>query len=553
MREASVSSFHAACLCVVVFTIAACNQGGNVPSVASPPVVPSPAASEILALQSASVVGDLGASSTQLSLVVKDHEGVVVGGHYADPVSVAAAGTHVLLSADAGVTKNRSLVLNSGAQAANLSAYYDGGGGSGYAAALTATAANSTSVSSTLNTLRTTGNVVFGNAPTYASGKLVFTAPSQQVKISAVETNFTGTFSLKSTTCGSIAAVAESGAAFSVTSQSFGTCTLTLSDGAVSYPVAVSSSITQSLNTIPPPSGTIAETADPTANLVAQSIAVGSDGNIWYVGATPANGVLGRITRSGAIVDFNLGASIKPSAVISGADGNLWVADTSSNAVLRYTTQGAPIGGALSAGVSPGAMTLGSDGAVWIADSAAGRVTCVTTGGVSASYAIPNATTLGGIAAGPDGALWVTDPAAPFVARVSAGCAGPSAGVVSEFAVPAFGGNAGIVTGPDGALWFTQLLGGTQGALGRISVNGFYSSYNDGDTAAGGAIALGADRNLWFGGCSCAIGRMTPGGSFTGFSSGVSASPIALVTGPDGGIWYTANAGTSVKIGRLQP
>ena len=513
------------------------------------------AASLTLSLKGIAIAGDLGPQRANIVLGVNDAAGKPLSGSFSSPVTVAvtSGASHALLSTDGGVTKSASISVRSSLEAASLSVYYDGSGGTGFVAALAASAPRSTAASATMSTITTSASVVFGNAPSYQPGKVSFSAPSQQLKITMNEPNFTGAYSLAADTCGGIAAVVLSGAAVSATSQTFGNCSFILTDGTVGYRIAVVSNVTQSPATVPPPSGTVSEIADPTANFTASLIAAGPDGNVWYAGNAAGRGVLGRVTPAGAISDFDLGAGVNPSALAVGNDGKLWLADAASNLIERFTTSGTPFGSPVSAGTGPVAMTLGADAAMWIADATSGRLTCVTNAGAQASYAVPNAVSLSGIAAGSDGAIWVTDALAPFVARVTAGCATPSAGVVSDYAIPPSSGSGGIAAGADGALWFTQLLPGPQGSIGRMAANGAYSGYPVTDSTPGGSVTLGADRSIWFGGCSCGIGRMTAGGVFSAIASGITGTPEAVAASGDGGIWYVTQSGSTVRIGRVQP
>ena len=542
-------------MCIVLFTISGCGSASVSTPPARPSASPSPSASESLVISVPVLAADLGASSAPITLTVKDARGNAITGAFPSAVTVrvAAGSAHVALSADGGTTKSATVTAASSAQAAKLQAYYDGNGGSGFTSSLAASAAAASTVSATLNTFATSASVVFGNVPLYAPGKASFSAPSQQLKITASETNFSGKFSLVSNTCGAIAAVAQSGASFTATSQSYGACSITVGDGTFGYPITVTSNVTASNAIVPVPSGTVVEWSDATPNFTPRAIAAGPDGNVWYAGATPSNGVLARITPAGAITDFLLGASVRPAALATGSDGNLWLADSASNSLLRFSMNGTQAGAPLSSGSAPSAMSMGPDGAMWITDSGTGRVTCANAAGSEASFAVPNSVALAGIAAGPDGALYVTDSSAPFVARITSGCTTSSSGVVSEFPLHVSSGSGGIAAGADGALWFTEMLPGPAGALGRMTVDGLYSFYPDADTVPGGTIVLGADRNLWFGGCSCVLGRMTSGGAFSARSTGISATPSALVSGPDGGIWYVTATGSTTTIGRVQP
>lgn len=538
----------------ITYVLTACSSGATIvaPGPPASPFPPPTTPVASLALSSVAVVGDLGPRVASVPLTVKGPSGKISLGTFANPVTVAVSSgaPHTLLSIDGGVTKASSVqVVNSGV-VPHLQTYYDGAGGPGYTATFSASATGVSAASSALNTMWSTAVVGFGNMPTYVAGAAAFSAPAQQLQVTLHETNFAGTFSVVSSTCGGVASVAQSGATFAVTTQAFGTCVLTLSDGVDPYPVSVTSNLTQSTIVVPQPSGATQEYTDPTTGLTPTAMTVGSDGNLWFVGATATTGYLARVTPSGTITDFPLAHS-DPVGIATGSDGNLWVIDGAANTVTKVATNGSA-STSYASGNGPTAIAPGPDGALWIADGASGQVTCLTTAGAATTFTVPNAAALAGIAAGSDGGVWVTDEVAPLVARIAAPCV-PSAGAVREFPVPATSGNAGVVSGPDGALWFTQLFTGSNGAIGRLSTSGLYTSYADSDTSPGGAMTRGPDNDLWFAGCSCGIGKVTPGGTFSAFSSGISGGPSGIVAGPDGGIWYVSASGGNAIVGRVQP
>ncbi|MDP9110278.1 MAG: hypothetical protein M3M96_01400, partial [Candidatus Eremiobacteraeota bacterium] len=199
MSGAYVPRVPIACMCAVLFTFTACGRSGNAPAIV-PTLAPSPQPSgstQALYLRSLSLPGDEGPAQAHVSLAVKDAKGTQITGSYVSPVTVSVtSGTpHVLLSID-GVTKATSVTVRTSTDAANLNAYYDGNGGAGYAAALNASATGASPSPAMVNTITVSGSVVFGSSPAYAAGKASFTAPSQQLKLTASETNFNGAFSV---------------------------------------------------------------------------------------------------------------------------------------------------------------------------------------------------------------------------------------------------------------------------------------------------------------------------------------------------------------------
>lgn len=487
---------------------------------------------------------------------VHDAAGNAIVGAYAIPVvvTVSDTGTHTMLSIDGGVTKAASVNLGSSTDASNLSAYYDGGGSAGYVATLTFSGTGVTAATMTLNRFGVAGAGTFGT-PTFTVGspfRAAFSAPAQQLQLTASEANFTGAFSVKSSTCGGIAAVGSTPPTFTVTSSTFGTCVVTITDGTLDAVINTSANVTQSGGTVPPPTGAVTEYIDTIPNLLPRAITTGSDGNMWFVGQNAINGYISRITPAGAITDFLLPGS-DPYAIASGPDGNLWVLDSTNNNVTVVNTSGVVVT-TYPVGTSPFAIALGSDSAMWVTNAADGTVSCITSGGATNTYTIPNSSEATGIAAGPDGAMWSVDFLAPSVVRIATPCGGAGGGSMTQYPIPFASGNVGIVDGPDNALWFTQTIAST---VGRISTSGVYSNFGALPHEPDISIVKGPDLNLWYSACSCtgSLERVTPAGVVTPFSSGISADIEAVSVGADGGIWYVGEDGgvTETIIGRLQP
>jgi streptogramin lyase len=507
-------------------------------------------ASVKLAAPSFVINGDAAGATTLGGINVLDADANVIVGAFSAPVAagIADAGNHSTLKL--GASLGTSVSLSSPADVAALAVQYDGAGGSNYSAVTTFTPAGGTSATLTLNTFTTTATVGFGSLPTYTPGapaKAAFSAPSQQLIITPHESNFSGTFSIGSNTCGGVASVAAAGAAFSVTSSSFGTCSVGISDGSTVYAVAVSANLTQGGVVVPPASGTINEYVDKNATSVA-AITVGSDGNLWYVGVNGGNGLLGKITTAGNITDTTV-ASTGYVAIASGSDGHLWVADETNAKLISYTTAAVQTLAVSTGGNPPIALTNGPDGNLW-ASTSNGDVFCTNTSGtLSRSYPIPLANTTGGIAAGPDGGIWVPDAVEPFATRYQPSCGGLSP--VTQYGIPSKGGSNAIVAGSDGALWIAGYTG-KNGLITRMDTQGLVSIYNYSGGSLSTSETLGPDRNVWLAGCGCGIATVTPGGVVS-YAAGFTGSPTSVVAGPDGGIWYVSNNGTNAVIGRYQP
>jgi virginiamycin B lyase len=143
-------------------------------------------------------------------------------------------------------------------------------------------------------------------------------------------------------------------------------------------------------------------------------ITQGPDGSMWFTIALVTE--IGHITPSGSISFFPLPPGEIGADLVTGPDGNVWIAidpfsATGSGGAGRMTTSGAfklfsPAGGA-----SPTGITVGPDGRLWYADSGNNAdLAAVTTGGqiTVITNGIPSGSQPIAINSGPDGRIWFT-------------------------------------------------------------------------------------------------------------------------------------------------
>ena len=262
----------------------------------------------------------------------------------------------------------------------------------------------------------------------------------------------------------------------------------------------------------------------PSSHGQAMSVALGSDGAVWYANQTSQ---IGRITTAGAITAFSVTGD--PVAIIAGPDGALWFAESIANQIGRITTTGAvtyfPVSG------NPAGITAGPDGALWFTELEGSAIGRITTAGAVTVYPVPN---IGenAITTGPDGALWFTEatfsvpPYGNQIGRIT------TSGVVTQFSIPTpQAGLGGIVTGPDGALWFCESFANK---IGRITTSGAVSEFS---AATPEQITANLDGNLWFTQAK-ALGSITTAGTVTEYpvSSGQPGQGITAL--PNGALWF---------------
>ena len=162
------------------------------------------------------------------------------------------------------------------------------------------------------------------------------------------------------------------------------------------------------------------------------SIAVGSDGNLWFT--LPYQNQIGRITPDGTITEFDCPTmESNPLIITAGPDGNLWFTevDTTSpyhlaDRIGRITPTGVITEFAIPSGDGNGSITAGPDGNLWFTDDQHNQIGRITPTGVLTWYSLPagsGGSYIGatGIVAGPNGTLWFTEPAANKIGRLQLG------------------------------------------------------------------------------------------------------------------------------------
>lgn len=360
------------------------------------------------------------------------------------------------------------------------------------------------------------------------------------------------------------------------------------------------------------PQGHVTQVPLPTFNSGPAGITTGVDGAIWYAEST-ANAIGQLVTPydnvpvgggSNQPIDYALpSAGRTPTGIAFGPDGNAWITDSASNAVVRLVAPHAAkeFASQIPAGAWVTGLTSGPDGAVWFTTacdvnrlSRDGAVTMYPTGGC-ASGSTQGFTTNGGIITGPDGRLWfdttgtsancvdsmtttgsVTTIACPSgqAEDMTKGADGnvwvyggtgtgpyqgdlvriTASGAVTTFPVTTCTPNpcdfAGLAAGPDGNIWYEDY---THQTIGRITTAGTVLPSYPSPTSDPGRITAGPDGNVWFTGVvDSHIFRMTPSGVVTTFSTPNSFSePTGIAAGPDGNIWVTETYVN--KIARVTP
>jgi streptogramin lyase len=219
-------------------------------------------------------------------------------------------------------------------------------------------------------------------------------------------------------------------------------------------------------------------------------LVVGPDGNLWYTASfyadfleTNAGSIVGRITPTGDVTNFNLGFNVgiaqfgHGGGITAGADGNLLVSIGDGTVGETPGVRRFSLDGQLS-DVIPGSQPLSemvtdANGNVW-GLVRSNTIERITPDGTVTDFSLPVTPqpfeppeldplrmTL---TAGPDGNIWFSDPYANQIGNIT-----PD-GTVTEYAVPTPDSfPAGITAGPGGNIWFTEL---GSGQIGEFILNG---------------------------------------------------------------------------------
>jgi hypothetical protein len=477
---------------------------------------------------------------------VEDASSTAIVGAFGNALTagVIDSGGHTLLSIDGGATKSQSVQLQSSTDAANLVAYYDGGGASGYGANVAITGPGTSGPNYTLDTFGLTGTVGFGT-PTYASNAAKFTAPSQQLFLSPVEGDFAGTFT-ESDDCSGFLTVSPSGPDYDLLSVSpTASCHVTISDGTLQFVVPVSVTTTGGSIGIPPPSGTVTTEAYLTGGMSPYEITTGPDGKEWFAAHDATDGELGSVDTHGTISEYPI--PNEPSVTVAvGPDGRIWSGDYNDGFIhaIDPTTHVISTYDLTAFLGANGGVAAGPDGNMWFTDFQSCSVDIVNTSGVLVNQVqVQFCSGMSDITEGPDGYMWVGDVIAGQMGRIN-----PTTYTAERFPSTIPGGVGRITIGHDGAMWFTLLYGG---GVGRMSTTGAYTFYQSASATPEFGIVSAPDTTLIFSSCGCSggIDRITTGGTVSSVSVGAYAYDFAV--GTDGGVWYTDYGNNA--IGRLQP
>jgi len=263
------------------------------------------------------------------------------------------------------------------------------------------------------------------------------------------------------------------------------------------------------------------------------AITSGAGGDVWFSDTQR----LGRISPAGVVSFSDAGTYVERGHLAVGPDGNLWISE--GNRIVRVTPTGTSTTFSV-LGLWTGPIVAGADGKLWFRSSGPSQLGSITTSGVVTLFSDTGFGREGALAAGADG-LWIADRSNGAVARVG------HDGSVTDVPSPNIGTIAGIATGPDGNVWVTSPSTDT---IGRITQDGVLTVFEGADEPNG--ITAGSDGNLWFTSTGAdTVGHITPTGAVTTITDPGIDGPTAIALGGDGNVWFV-NDGNGT-VGRVTP
>jgi streptogramin lyase len=272
-----------------------------------------------------------------------------------------------------------------------------------------------------------------------------------------------------------------------------------------------------------------------------QTLAVGSDGNVWFVVSWSNPGCVGRCTPGGDVQTWPINAW--STDLVLGDDGNIWFNEVGANGL-----RGKAIGSVTPSGtVSEYATTsdtqdpiIGPGGNIWFGESGAFVGTVTSSGAVTEYAALPGTTDL---LVTPDGNVW-------FGSQTNLGFVTPSGALTTIDT----GGNGtyGLILGPGDTVWFGSQY---SSQVGQAALDGtLLGMYETSGVPIG--LCVGGDGNVWFTQLADAIGSVTPAGAVSEYAT-FGMGPWSPILGSDGNVWFPDGGDGSILtqryIGRVTP
>ncbi len=309
----------------------------------------------------------------------------------------------------------------------------------------------------------------------------------------------------------------------------------------------------------------------------ASEITLGSDGNIWYVGAQSPFSyrlvplVFGRVTPGGKVKQFRTDLRVTRGVLAPLPQGGFavgWTRWKKRQGTNTYVASGGmgrlTVGGQFTAipgfGNRREDLLPMPDAGTWFTESQKISIVREGAGGVESNSAeVPGAQWMETfeLETDADGNVWFVGTADHFavIGRVSQAEDGS---VVAEIVHKGKDHQlyAGLTRGPGRSLWFyrTEPRGGTSLVTIDPDTRAIRSVRSRVDPNYLRSLVYGPDGNFWFGSGN-GVARISPGGKLKRFKLGRTAQPEEIAFGSDRRLWFTQPATpskSSHRIGRFK-
>jgi len=232
-----------------------------------------------------------------------------------------------------------------------------------------------------------------------------------------------------------------------------------------------------------------------------------------------------------------------PNLIVTGADGNLYVAGSTAATIWVYNTAGAEAGwyNVLVPSQLPVSMAAGPNGFVWYV-SATSQAWYNTSLSACCTIVSPTgASKLNGIALGPDGNMWMTDGTTNQVFDVA-----PFGGLVATYNLSVSPTLIAASQGVSGAAWIVSPSAGASTLVQQIAGANPIDITIPGANVGPAAMTVDTSGNVWIAEQTENEIDMYNGASWAQYPIGQGDGPAGITVGADGNIWFTAPGTNSI-------
>jgi virginiamycin B lyase len=235
-----------------------------------------------------------------------------------------------------------------------------------------------------------------------------------------------------------------------------------------------------------------------------------------------------------------------PSAIVSVANGDLWMSPATGTSLTSITTQGVasghPLPGTFGKGATFGGITQTPDGRIWVSERFSSTLSSVNTAGADfTQIALPKSTDPIALAADASGNVWFVAPLSVRYGRVT------PAGAVSIFQ-PGLSTPADISSGPSGPV--LAMIGGNTPGLAKVSAEGTLTRVALPGGVGADSVAVGTDGTMWAATLNGnAVFRVGPDGAASTIALPAKSNPASIAAAPDGSAWVVEVG--SKKVARI--